>query len=283
MASIVDIHPHVISTDNKRFPLNPLGGKQSTWSVERPTPHEALVAAMDKAGVAKAAIVQASTAYGHDNSYVAEAIATHAGRFTGVFSVDVLAPDAVEKMKLWIGKGFSGMRLFTTGSTMPGQATWFDDPRSFPAWDYAGKAGIPVCMQMTPQGFPQLRGLIERFPNVRMILDHLARPKLVDGPPYAADREFLELAKYPTVFLKLTPLNVSPDNWGKASPETWFRTLIDGFGADRIAWGSNFPATNDTLSGILSKAQAALAFASKSERDFIFGGTAQRLYPSLKD
>jgi L-fuconolactonase len=283
MASIVDIHPHVISTDNKRFPLDPLGGKQSTWSVERPTPHEALVAAMKEAGVDKAAIVHASTAYGYDNSYVAEAIAKYPGRFTGVFSIDVLAPDAVEKMKLWIGKGFSGMRLFTTGSTMPGQATWFDDPRSFPAWEYAGKANIPVCMQMTPQGFPQLRGLIERFPNVRMILDHLARPKLVDGPPYAADREFLELAKYPTVFLKLTPLNVSPADWGKATPQTWFRTLIDRFGADRIAWGSNFPATNDSLSGILGKAQAALAFASKEERNFIFGGTAQRLYPSLKD
>src|SRR4051812_8428591 len=283
MASIVDIHPHVISTDNKRFPLDPLGGKQSTWSVERPTPHEALVAAMKEAGVAKAAIVHASTAYGYDNSYVAEAIAKYPGRFTGVFSVDVLAPDAVEKMKLWFGKGFSGMRLFTTGSTMPGQATWFDDPRSFPAWEYAGKAGIPVCMQMTPQGFPQLRGLIERFPNVRMILDHLARPKLVDGPPYAADQEFLELAKYPTVFLKLTPLNVSPENWGKATPQTWFRTLIDRFGADRMAWGSNFPATDDSLAGILGKAQAALAFASKDERDWIFGGTAQRLYPSLKD
>jgi len=283
MATIVDIHPHVISTDNKRFPLAPLGGKQSTWSIERPTPHEALVAAMKEAGVDKAAIVHASTAYGYDNSYVAEAVAKYPGRFTGVFSIDVLAPDAVEKMKLWISKGFSGMRLFTTGSTMPGQATWFDDPRSFPAWEYAGKANIPVCMQMTPDGFPQLRGLIERFPNVRMILDHLARPKLVDGPPYAADREFLELAKYPTVFLKLTPLNVSPAEWGKATSQTWFRTLIDRFGADRMAWGSNFPATNDSLAGILGKAQAALAFASKAERDFIFGGTAQRLYPSLKD
>ena len=283
MASIVDIHPHVISPDTKRFPLNPLGGTQSTWSRDRPTPYDALVAAMDQAGVAKAAIVQASTAYGHDNSYVAEAIAAHPQRFTGVFSVDVLAPDAVEKMKLWLGKGFSGMRLFTTGSTMPGQATWFDDLRSFPAWEYAGKTGIPVCMQMTPQGFPQLRGLLDRFTSVRIILDHLARPKLVDGPPYAADRELLELSKYPNVFLKLTPLNVSPADWGKATPQTFFRTLIDRYGADRIAWGSNYPATNDSLSSILGNAQAALAHASSEEQEWIFGGTARRLYPSLKD
>ena len=53
MPSIVDIHPHVISTDTKRYPLNPLGGTQSTWSRDRPTPYEALVAAMDQAGVAK--------------------------------------------------------------------------------------------------------------------------------------------------------------------------------------------------------------------------------------
>ena len=175
------------------------------------------------------------------------------------------------------------MRLFTTGSTMPGQATWFDDPRSFPAWEHAAEAGIPVCMQMTPQGFPQLRGLLERFPKVRIILDHLARPQLVDGPPYAADGQFLALARYRNVFLKLTPLNVSPETWGKATPQTFFRMLIAAYGADRIAWGSNFPATDDTLSGILGKAQAALAFASADERGWIFGKTAQRLYPSLAD
>ena len=96
MASTVDIHPHVISTDTRRHPLAPLGGTQSTWSRDRPTPFEKLVEAMDAAGIDKAAIVQASTAYGHDNSYVAEAIAAFPKRFTGVFSVDVLAPDAVD-------------------------------------------------------------------------------------------------------------------------------------------------------------------------------------------
>ncbi|HEU5274159.1 MAG TPA: amidohydrolase family protein [Xanthobacteraceae bacterium] len=283
MASIIDIHPHVISTDTARYPLAPLGGTQSTWSRDRPTSYQQMIAEMDAAGVAKSAIVQASTAYGHDNSYVAEAIAAHPKRFTGVFSVDVLAPDAVEKMKHWIGKGFSGMRLFTTGSTMPGQATWFDDPRSFAAWEYAGAAGIPVCMQMTPQGFPQLRGLMERFPRVRMILDHLARPRLTDGPPYAADKDFFELARYPQVYLKVTPINVEPKEWGKATPDTFFAAVIKAYGASRIAWGSNFPATAGPLSDILKKAQAAFAFASVADRDWVFGKTAQSLYPRLAD
>ena len=280
---IVDIHPHVIATDTARFRLQPLGGTQSTWSRDRPTTHDMMVAAMDKAGVDKSAIVQASTAYGHDNSYVAEAIAKYPKRFTGVFSVDVLAADAVEKMKHWLARGFSGMRLFTTGSTMPGQATWFDDPRTYPAWQYAADAGVPVCMQMTPQGFPQLRGLLERFPKVRIILDHLARPHLVDGPPFEADRAFFALAPYPNVYLKLTTLNVSPADWGKASPQSFFGELIKVYGASRIAWGSNFPATAGSLQDILGKAQDALAFASATDREWIFGGTALALYPKLKD
>jgi L-fuconolactonase len=283
MSSIIDIHPHVIATDTARFPLAPLGGTQSTWSRDRPTSYQQMIAEMDAAGVAKSAIVQASTAYGHDNSYVAEAIAAFPARFTGVFSVDVLAPDAVDRMKHWIGLGFSGMRLFTTGSTMPGQATWFDDPRSFAAWDYAGKAGLPVCMQMTPQGFPQLRGLMERFPKVRIILDHLARPQLVDGQPFAADQPFFHLARYGQVFLKVTPVNVAPKQWGKATPETFFAAVIKAFGASRIAWGSNFPATAGPLSDILKAAQAAFASASAAEREWIFGKTAQQLYPRLAD
>jgi L-fuconolactonase len=283
MPSIIDIHPHVIATDTTRYPLAPLGGTQSTWSRDRPTSFETMIKEMDAAGVAKSAIVQASTAYGHDNSYVAEAIAAHPKRFTGVFSVDVLAPDAVEKMKHWIGLGFSGMRLFTTGSTMPGQATWFDDPRSYPAWEYAGAAGLPVCMQMTPQGFPQLRGLMERFPKVRIILDHLARPQLVDGPPFTADQPFFDLARYGQVFLKVTPVNVDAKDWGKATPETFFGAVIKTFGASRVAWGSNFPATAGPLADILERAQAAFAFASAAEREWIFGKTAQALYPRLAD
>lgn len=283
MASIVDIHPHVIATDTTQYPLDPLGGKQSTWSRDRPTPIEKIVSSMDEAGVSKAAVVQASTAYGHDNSYVAAAIAAHPKRFTGVFSIDMLASDNVDKMRYWLDQGFSGMRLFTTGSTMPGQATWFDDPRSFPAWEYAGKNGMPVCMQMTPQGFPQLRTLMDRFPQVKIILDHLARPKLVDGPPYAADQEFLDLSRYSNVYLKVTPLNVSPEQWGKATSETWFRKLVDTYGARRIAWGSNFPATAGTLKEILGKAQNVMASLSADEREWIFGKTAQTLYPKLAD
>ena len=136
-ALTIDIHPHVISTDESRYPRAPIGGHQSEWSSKRPVSTEQMIAAMDAAGVEKSVLVQASTCYGHDNSYVADAVAAHPDRFSGVFSADILAPDATQRMRHWMSKGLTGMRLFTTGSTMPDQADWLDDPRCFPAWELA--------------------------------------------------------------------------------------------------------------------------------------------------
>ncbi|MFZ0609221.1 MAG: amidohydrolase family protein [Xanthobacteraceae bacterium] len=283
MSDVIDIHPHIVSPDTKRYPLTPLGGKQSTWSTERPTTYQQLLAAMDEAGIAKAAIVHSSTAYGYDNSYVADAVEAVPDRFTGVYSIDVMAPDALKTFDYWLGRGCTGMRLFTTGSTLPDQATWFVDPKTDPFWDHAAAKTIPVCMQMKQEGLPLLRQIMDRFPKVTIILDHLARAPFEDGPPYHAASDLLALAKYRQLYLKITPINVSPKSWGKATPETFFGKLIDTFGTSRIAWGSNFPNSLGTLSEILGAARKAFAFAKASDQDWIFGKTAQALYPTLAD
>src|ERR1700754_1308464 len=109
---IIDIHPHIVSPDQKKYPLNPLGGTQPTWPPERPTTYDDLLRAMDEAGVKKAAIVHSSTAYGYDNSYVADAVAAVPARFTAVCSIDVMAPDAVKTFDYWLARGCTGMRLF---------------------------------------------------------------------------------------------------------------------------------------------------------------------------
>ena len=279
----LDIHPHIITTDTVKYPRDPLGGTQSTWSRDRPTTYAQLIAAMDEANVPKAAIVQASTCYGFDNSYVADAVAAHPERFTGVFSVDVLAPDAAERIRYWVGKGLTGLRLFTTGSTMPGQATWIDDPNTFPAWKRCADLGIPVCMQMQQSAIPQLKTLIGRFPTVTIIIDHLMRPPIEDGPPYASAEPMLALSKHANICLKLTSVILRDANKGKATPESFFRKVVGEYGASRIAWGSNFPASEGSLKEIVEESRAALSFLSAGELESIFWGTAQKLYPALAE
>jgi predicted TIM-barrel fold metal-dependent hydrolase len=281
--ALIDIHPHVVSTDTTCFPLSPIGERQSDWSQQRPVTYEAMIQAMDQAGVAKAAVVQASSVYAFDNSYVAAAVAAYPKRFTGVFSVDLIAPDAVDRMKHWIAKGLTGMRLYTAGTSLPEQTVWFADPKTYPAWAFAAEAGIPVCMQMRAKGFPQLTPMLERFPNVRFIIDHLARTEMADGPPYAAAAPLFELARYPNVYLKVTHRNFEEARNGRATPETFFARLVKEFGANRIAWGSNFPAAKQKLPELVALARDSLGFLSPQDRDWIFEKTALSLYPALKD
>jgi L-fuconolactonase len=279
----IDIHPHIIADDAKRYPPAPLGGHQSDWSRTRPVTIGQMIAAMDVAGVDKAALVQASTCYGHDNSYVADAVAAYPRRFTGVFSVDVLAPYAPDKLRYWRGKGLTGMRLFTIGSTMSTQADWIDDPKAFPAWQAAGELGLPICMQMSQAALPQLVAMVKRFPGVKVILDHLARPVLEDGPPYAAAAPLFGLARYPSVHLKVTPRTFAECRNGNATPETFFTKLVGEFGAARIAWGSNYPSSEGPLKSLLAVARASLAALPQADQEWIFAKTAQALYPALAD
>jgi predicted TIM-barrel fold metal-dependent hydrolase len=281
VTDVIDIHTHVISPDTARYPLSPLGGKQSEWSRTRPATAEGLIAEMDRAGVAKSAVVHASTAYGFDNSYLADSVAKHPDRFTGVFSIDMFAADAGAQLERWMRAGLTGMRLFTTGSTSPGQAAWLADPRTFPVWERAEAAGLPVCLQMRPEGVPDLLKLLGRFRRVPVILDHLARPVLSDGPPYAAAQWLFELAVHPNLFLKLTSRTVEEACAGASKAGAFFPRLVAAFGADRIAWGSNFPAHAGSLSRLTDEARHALSCLSDAERASIFSGTALRLYPAL--
>src|SRR3989442_4726912 len=117
MSEVIDVHPHVIASDTKRYPLSPLSGRQSDWSRERPVDFERMIAAMDEAGVAKAALVQASTCYGYDNAYLADAVAARPERFTGVVSVDGSQRDAPERLDHWMNKGLTGLRLVVARHT----------------------------------------------------------------------------------------------------------------------------------------------------------------------
>src|SRR5262249_56199342 len=129
----------------------------------------------------------------------------------------------------WRGYASNGTPLYTADTSPPEQPVWFADPKTFQAWTFAGEAGLPVCMQMRAKGFPELTPLLERFPNVRFIIDHLARTGMADGPPYAAAAPLFELARYPNVYLKVTHRNFEEARNGRASPETFFARLVQEF------------------------------------------------------
>ena len=280
---IIDTHTHVISPDAARYPVDPIGGHQSEWSRARPVDAHGLVRSLDEAGIAKAVVVQASTVYGHDNRYVVDALNTYPNRFVGVYSIDATAADAVQRIQHWQTEGLSGFRLFTTGTTMPGQADWLGHEDSYPAWAYAEAQGIPVCLQMTMQGLPALQRLLERFPKARVLLDHCARPDLSDGSPYRNAQALFDIAAFPGVHLKLTNRTLAAAAEGASTPVEFLEKAVTVFGAERIAWGSNFPAAEGSLPELLAVAREVLSTLPEADQELIFGGTAVTFYPSVAE
>ncbi|MBC2665290.1 amidohydrolase [Novosphingobium flavum] len=280
---LIDTHPHIISPDTARYPVTPLGGKRSAWSEKRPCDFAGLVAQMDAAGVDKAAIVHSSTTYGYNADYVADAIAAHRDRFAGVFSVDVLAQDAPERIRHWLARGLDGLRLFAAGSTVKARQDWIADPATYPAWQCCADLGVSVALSIRQEAIPHLVDVMTRYPSVRIIVDHLLLSPIEDGPPYAASAPLFSLADYPQVFLKLTTNNVRRAADGLATAESFFGKLASVFGSERICWGSNFPNEEGTLAQQVDEARAALAFLPEADRHNIFCGTAMTLYPVLAD
>ena len=185
-------------------------------------------------------------------------------------------------MAHWMARGLTGLRLFTTGSTMPGQAGWLDDPRTFPAWRKAEETGLPVCLQMTAEGIPQLENVLAAVSaacasssitlHVRSrMTDLLTRAPTVCG----GSRGF------PACTSRSRNVTSSARPKGRATPETFFGRLVSEFGASRIAWGSNFPASERSLPELSRSRRTRFASCRRPIGEWIFSRTAQTLYPAL--
>ncbi|GHF71340.1 putative TIM-barrel fold metal-dependent hydrolase [Amycolatopsis bartoniae] len=278
---IVDTHCHVISADEERYPRAPIGGKQSGWATTRPVSAEGMLAAMDEAGIGRSVLVQATTAYGYDNSYVLDSQSRHPDRFLAVGTFDPLPSDAAAKLAEAIDGGLSGVRLFTSGSTVPTQGEWFAAPETYPFWEKAGELGVTVCLQMRlGPATAQLVELLHRFPGVRVLLDHLGYPD-IEASPADAGEEVAKLAEHQGLHLKLTHRNLERLRDAGKEAVAFLDPVLTAFGAERIAWGSNLPAAEQSLPELVALAQEVLADVPEAERQQIFAGTARKLYPGL--
>lgn len=279
---IIDTHCHVVSDDVVSYPRAPLGGKQSGWATTRPVTADGMAERMDAAGISRSVLVQATTAYGYDNSYVRDSAAARPDRFIAVGTVDPLRPDAADELIAACGLGgLSGVRLFTTGSTMTTQGEWFAAPETHPFWNRAGELGVTVCLQMRlGPATAQLHELLHRFPDVRVLLDHMAYPDIAASPA-GAGKEVAELAEHPGLYLKLTHRSLEPLHALGTEAAAFLDPVLAAFGAGRIAWGSNLPAAEQSLPELVTLAKDVLAGLSDTDRAEIFAGTALRLYPAL--
>ena len=195
--------------------------------------------------------------------------------------LDPTQSDTPDRLTYWVKqRGMRGIRLFTTTET---EGTWLDDPRTFPVWERAASLGIPICIMVLFHQIPRVRTVLERFPHVTVALDHLTVLRLSAGPPYDSVQPLFDLVRFPNLYLKFSSVSLYAARTGKSTPKEFFTRLIDRFGARRLMWGSNFPATHDrSLKDQFDLAKQELSFLPQENQRWIFGETALTLWPMLR-
>jgi L-fuconolactonase len=275
---IVESHCHIVSPDQNQYPRD-LGMKPATWV--RDLSAEELIALNDASGVQRAILVQAFGAYRYDNSYVADTAARYPERFVAVCVVDALKPDAAQILDYWVReRGVKGVRVVTW--TEP--ELMLDDPLLDPLWGRASELHMPVCVLTNFHQVPRLVRVLQRFGELRVALDHLGLPRLDDGPHFSNEQAIFDLARFRNFYGKFSSWTIAAaaKNGAQARVE-FFRRLVDTFGAHRLMWGTNFPASNDrSYQGFVDYAQEQLSFLLPDERRWIFGETALNLWPMLR-
>lgn len=274
-APVIDAHLHVVSADLDRYPQQP-GGFGRDWWTGRVVDVEQIARDLDATGVDRGVIVQAVGPYRNDNTYARAAVAGDASRFALVAAIDAGGRDPGAELAAVVDAGpVAAVRVFAAA----GDATWLDDERGRAIWEVTSRTGTPLVAALFPDHLDALAALVEDQPDVTVALDHLAFPDLTGGPPYANAGPLLALAEVPPVHLKVTTISLTSAPAGAGGARALVEHLVERFGGDRLAWGSDHPQSYElSYPEMVSLVKDACAGLDPAARDAVLGGTASRLW-----
>ena len=212
---MIDTQLHLV--DPERFPI-PRDSRGYVPGAGETGDLDALLAAMDRAGVERGVLVQPSC-YDTDNRALLHALDRHPARFRAVVMTEHPSDWATRP-------GVRGVRINAT--------------------DYAAHAGgahdtaaeaLRAGLVLQLQAFPRdLAGLVDGLPDGPVVIDHMGRPA------DAADAERVAaLATRADTYLKVSG-GFRFGAWPVAPG--WARELAAAFGPDRLLWGSDWPMLN---------------------------------------
>ncbi|TAL05024.1 MAG: amidohydrolase [Verrucomicrobia bacterium] len=90
---------------------------------------------------------------------------------------------------------------------------------------------------------PKTIAFVDRHPEQRFIVDHLAKPRVKAGVLSPWRENLRELARRPNVWCKLSGAVTEADYhaWTEESLQPYLETALEIFGADRLMFGSDWP------------------------------------------
>jgi predicted TIM-barrel fold metal-dependent hydrolase len=285
----IDAHCHIWTPDVAHYPLGP------GFTVEDMKPKsftaEELLAICRPAGVGRVNLIQMSFYVGSnhvsgigdefDNRYMLDMIKLYPDRFVGTAIVDPLGDDPGRAMRDLASRGVQAFRIQPQYGKQP-PAKWLEPAGYAAMFGTAARTGQALSCLIDPAGFPEVDRMCRRFPDTKVIIDHLGR--IGAGPDGAIRDDDVQalcgLAGHRNVSVKVGAFYAL----GKKTPPyldlaPLIRRVVQAFGARRCMWESDCPfqVVAHRYEQSLALVRDHLDFLSKDDRDWLLFRTAERI------
>jgi L-fuconolactonase len=235
-------------------------------------------------GIARTVLVQAAPTEAETAFLLGLAAATPS--VAGVVGwVDMEAVDATVRIARLAGDPkLVGLRPMIHDITDP---NWMLSPALGPAFAAIAAAGLVFDALVRPVHLRPLLALVERHPDLAVVVDHGAKPDIARWTP--DDHDFIgwaekmrRLGLYPNVACKASGLATEARrDWRPDDLTPYLDLLLEAFGPDRLLFGSDWPVV-DLAGGYGRWAETLLAWIERRlgppARAGVLGGNAARVY-----
>ncbi len=227
------------------------------------------------AGITRGVLVQAAPTEAETRFLLQQAHG--AADVAGVVGwADMLAGDAPQRIAaLAQDPNLKGLRPMLQDIADP---DWILQPALTPAFGVMLDCNLTFDALVKPVHLPRIAALAQRYPTLRIVIDHGAKPAIATGQWHDWADALARLAQQPQVVCKLSGL------WNEAAAraplttlEPYARHLLACFGPSRVLWGSDWPVLE--LAGNYGNwHEAALTWTDPASHGDVFGGNAERVY-----
>ncbi len=229
-------------------------------------------------GITGGVLVQAAPTEAETHYLLAQADANPA--VLGVVGwVDMLAADAPARIaKLAQLSKLKGLRPMLQDIA---DADWILQPALEPALDAMAEHGLAFDALVKPAHLPHILTLARRYPDLRIVIDHAAKPDIASGEWQPWADAMAQLAAETSAHCKLSGLMTEAGPKPQAEAvRRWAMHVLNSFGAGRVIWGSDWPVLElaGSYGAWWDETQQVLKALDHEERAAVLGGNARTFY-----
>jgi L-fuconolactonase len=159
---------------------------------------------------------------------------------------------------------------------------WLVQPSVLKGLQVLEKHRVSYDLLVHTRHLNHVKTVAEACPNLRLVVDHMAKPPIASGEITDWASALKEVATYPNISCKLSGL-VTEANWTSWTAEDlrpYIERALEFFGPKRLMFGSDWPVCllASSYLKVLESFQSVLADLAEEDRDRIFSGNATEFY-----